>query len=63
MTKRKFDALIKKIESMTPAQKVRFAEAMFTDVQCDNYGQVLVYTGLRFGKNGRLRRLRDSDFV
>lgn len=62
MKTQEFNELVEKCQNLTHNQKLVLAGAIFhTGAEKDNYGQLLFYTGLKYGKNGRIRFLTPAD--
>jgi hypothetical protein len=56
--------LLEKIKKLSPTAKLILAERMFdTQLETDNQGQLVIYTGLVRSDKGRIRNMRDSDFT
>lgn len=54
--------LIEKIKKLSPQAKLILAEVIFdSQLEKDNYGQYVVYTGLVTGTNGRVRKMCAAD--
>lgn len=57
--------LIAKAQKLSPGEKVELALLIFnTEVETDNYEQIVIYTGTRYisSSNDRIRNMKDGDF-
>jgi hypothetical protein len=64
MNRKEFNKMVKQTKKLTHHQKVVLASQVFgTGVETDNYGQILIYTGLKNNDRGKLRYLIEEDFT
>ena len=57
------EAIASKLKSeLSPEELGRFILSLGLGNECDNYGQVVLYTGLKHGKDGQYEVMTDEDF-